>query len=209
MSEEPVTLPQGQCVQKIANDKHVGRVAFQQALDDGRFARFLDGLKMGEYVPPKGARIEVVRIRFKPDRQWQEAITKGGSNTAENFGVRKVGDQYSSIDTEEIEECLILLNCPKDDGNWDKALAWAEGAGLKRTVPCEVSAIGENHFRLHTKHEMAPVSVVATECIVGKEGLVKGDRLAFCVWLDASERKSSLFCVESLDDVYCWFAFRK
>src|SRR3989344_3691589 len=50
MSKELVTTKQTDSVQHMANAKGVGRVRFQKALDDGRFSRFLDGLKELEYV---------------------------------------------------------------------------------------------------------------------------------------------------------------
>lgn len=48
MSSKLVTLNQVESVRQMANDKKIGRAAFQRALDDGSLSRFLDTLKVSE-----------------------------------------------------------------------------------------------------------------------------------------------------------------
>lgn len=201
-----VTSNQTDSVRDMANAKGVTRAQFQAAQDDGRVARFLDSLKVDSkaVVPPQGARIHTLRVRVKLDRLWQEAVNAAGPNTPGNYNVRKVGDQYAPTGTEEIEEDLILLNYPQGDGNWDKALAWAQIQGLKNTVPREVFAIGEQYPKLHNELGLNPMYVVATtECTF------EGNRLACYVWWGDSDRGANLDWVSNFVSSDVWFAFRK
>lgn len=200
-----VSSNQTDAVRDMANAKGVTRAQFQAAQDDGRIARFLDTLKVDPtaLTPPPGVRLHTVRIRFKPDREWQESINAAGPNTPSDYNVRKVGDQYPPTGTEEIEEDLILLNFPNGDG-FDAALAWAKSKQLENTVPREVFAIGEQHPKLHEELGQNPMYVAATkECTFG------GDRGACCVWWDGSERGVDLDWVSGFDNSSDWFAFRK
>ncbi len=202
----PVTNRQTDSVRDMANAKKIGRERFQKALDDGRIARFLDTLKADalNIVPPQGARIHIVSVKVKLDRPWQEAVNAAGPNTPDNYDVRKVGDLYAPTGTEEIQEDLIMLNYPKGDGNWDKALAWAQTQGLKNTVPREVFAIGEQHPNLHTHLGVNPMYAVATtECTFG------GRRQACYVWWDDSKRGASLRWVSDFGVSGDWFVFRQ
>jgi len=200
-----VTSNQTDAVRDMANAKGVTRAQFQVAQDDGRFARFLDTLKVDltALKPPPGARLHTVRIRFKPDREWQEAVNAAGPNTPSDYNVRKVADQYPPSGTEEIEEDLILLNFPKGDG-FDAARAWARSKQLEDTVPREVFAIGEQHPKLHEELGQNPMYVAAT-----KECTFEGDRGACYVWWDDSGRGADLYWVENFGSSYDWFAFRK
>ena len=200
-----VTSNQTDTVRDMANAKRVTRAQFTAAMDDGRIARFLDTLKIDptELTPPPGARLHTVRIRFKPDREWQESIDAAGPNTPSDYNVRKVGDQYPPTGTEEIEEDLILLNFPNGDG-FDAALAWAKSKQLENTVPREVFVIGEQHPKLHEELGQNLMHVAATkECTFG------GNRYACYVWWFDSERKASLLWVLHFDNSCDWFAFRK
>lgn len=202
----PVTVSQMECGRKIANEKQVGRARFQKALDDGSFGRFLESLKveLTDIEPPQGARVHVLKVKVQQGRDWQEAVNAAGPNTPDHYNVRKVGDQYPPVGTEVIEEELILLNFPNGDGNWDKALAWAEAKGLKRTNPREAFAVGEQHPKLHEQLGQNPMYVVGTtDCSF------EGGRRACCVWWDDSGRKANLPWVEYFSGAYGWFAFRK
>jgi len=202
----PVTVSQMECGRKIANEKQIGRARFQQALDDGSFGRFLDSLKIEakDIEPPKGARIQVVRVKVEQDREWQDAINAAGPNTPSDYNVRKVGDQYAPVGKGTVETELILLNFPKGDGNWDKAMMWAEAKGFKRTNPREVFAIGEQHPKLHETIGQNPMYLVATtDCTVD------GGRNACYVWWDGSKRGAYLLWVKSFGNSCDWFAFRK
>ena len=154
-------------------------------------------------TPPRGARLHTVRIRFKPDREWQEAINAAGHNAPNDYNVRKVGDQYPPTGTEEIEEDLILLNFPNGNG-FDKAIAWAASKQLQNTDPCEVFAIGEQHPKLYEKLRQNSMYVAAT-----KDCTFEGDRSACCVWWSDWGRKAHLYGVEYFDNSDDWFAFRK
>lgn len=205
MSKTLVTSNQTDAVRDMANAKRVTRAQFTAAMDDGRIGRFLDTLKVDPtaITPPPGARLHTVRIRFKPDSEWQEAINAAGLDTPNHYNVRKVGDQYPPTGTEEIEEDLILLNFLNGDG-FDKALAWAASKQLENTVPREVFAIGEQHPKLHEEFRQNPMYVAATkECTFG------GLRLACYVWWVDSERRADLRWVESFGSSDAWFAFRK
>lgn len=200
-----VTSNQTDAVRDMANAKRVTRAQFTAAMDDGRIARFLDTLKVDPtaLTPPPGARLHTVRIRFKPDREWQEAINAAGPNTPSDYNVRKVGDQYPPTGTEEIEEDLILLNFPNGDG-FDAALAWAKSKQLENTVPREVFAIGEQHPKLHIELGQNPMYVAAT-----KECTFEGHRGACYVWWDDLKRGAYLGRVEDFSYGGGWFAFRK
>lgn len=200
-----VTSNQTDAVRNMANAKGITRVQFQAAQDDGRIGRFLDTLKVDptELTPPPGARLHTVRIRFKPDREWQEAINAAGPNTPDNYNVRKVGDQYLPTGTEEIEEYLILLNFPNGDG-FDVAHVWAQSKQLEDTLPREVFAIGEHHPKLHEELGQNPMYVAAT-----KECTFEGFRNACCVWWLDSRREAYLDWVGNFDVSRDWFAFRK
>ena len=87
--------------------------------------------------------LHTVRIRFKPDREWQESINAAGPNTPSDYNVRSVGGEYPPTGTEEIEEDLILLNFPNSDG-FDAALAWAKSKQLENTVPRKCSPSESN-----------------------------------------------------------------
>jgi hypothetical protein len=200
-----VTSNQTDAVRDMANAKGVTRAQFQMAQDDGRIARFLDTLKVDPtaLTPPPGARLHTVRIRFKPDREWQEAINDAGPNTPSDYNIRKVGDQYLPTGTEEIVEDLILLNFPNGDG-FDAALAWAREKKLENTVPREVFAIGEQHPKLHEELGQNPMYVAATkECSFG------GCRIACYVWWYDSKRGAYLDWVGNFVSSGVWFAFRK
>lgn len=205
MSKMLVTTNQVNAVRDMANAKGVTRAQFQAAMDDGRIARFLDTLNEDQttLIPPTGARLHTVHIRFKPDREWQDAINAAGPNTPGNYNVRKVGDQYLPTETGEIEEDLILLNFPSGNG-FDAAHAWAREKKLENTVPREVFAIGEQHPKLHDELGQNLMFVVAT-----KECTFEGDRRACYVWWGGSEREARLRWVGSFGNGSDWFAFRK
>ncbi|OHA27004.1 MAG: hypothetical protein A3C06_04545 [Candidatus Taylorbacteria bacterium RIFCSPHIGHO2_02_FULL_46_13] len=201
-----VTSNQTDAVRDMANAKGVTRAQFQSAQDDGRIARFLDSLRGDSCVipAPSGACIHTVRIRFKPDSGWQEAVNAAGPNTPSEYNIRKVGDQYPPTGTEEIEEDLILLNYPKGDGNWNTVHAWAVTQNLTKTVPREVFALGEQHPKLHEVLGQNPMYAVATtECSFG------GGRGACYVWWVGSGRGAGLVWVDNFGDASGWFVFRQ
>ena len=220
-NNKPVTTAQLEAVRKMAREKKVGRAAFQAALDNGSFARFLDQLKADEateYVPmsdariaeltklaaKQGARIHILRrVKVKQGRDWQEAISLAGPNTPMDYNVRKpeVSAQYQPVSFKVVEKDIVLLNYPNGDG-WDKALAWGDEAKLKRTVPRETFAIGEQHPTLHNTLGQNPMYVAATtKCAFG------GVPGACFVWWRDSERRASLRWVGHFVDSCGWFSF--
>jgi hypothetical protein len=202
MSVKLVTSNQTDSVRDMANAKGVSRQEFQDALDDGRVAKFLDGLK---FAPPEGARIHILQgLRVQRDKDWQEAVTAAGPNTPGDYNVRKVGDLYLPTGTGETEGDYILLNYPSGDGSWEKALAWAAKKGLKNTIPREAFAVGEKHPNLHTELKCDSMYAVATtECTFG------GSRRACCVWWHGSRREALLRWLGDFDNASVWFFFRK
>lgn len=202
---KPVTSAQGGSLVKMANAKGIPRDAFQTWLDN-HAAGTLDDIKTGTVglKAPDGARIHIVRIKYRQDRAWAEAIDAAGLNTPADYNVRKVGDLYLPTGTQEIEEDLVMLNYHEGGGSWDKALAWASGAKLENTVPREVFAVGEQHPKLHVTLGVNPMYAVATTpCSF------EGYRQACYVWWDVSDRMAHLFWTSDFGYTYVWFLFRK
>jgi hypothetical protein len=191
----------------MANDKGVSREAFQSALEDGTFVRVLDDLKFRVIgiTPPTGARLYALHLQVKLDGDWQTAVNEAGPNTPSDYNVRKVADQYLPTGTGEVDADYILLNYPKGDGNWDKALTWAKGAKLQNTVPREVFAVGKQFPTLHRTLGLDPMYVVATTT----DCTFDGDHRACYVWWNGSVRRASLDWVSYFDDSNDWFLFRK
>ena len=194
-----IKMLDGTLIQETVNNpQHPFRVGVRE------MARTMFGVT--DIVAPPGARLHTVHIRFNPKRKWKEALEAGGPNTPSNYDVRKaeVRDQYPPTSTEEIEEDLVLLNYPSGDGNWGKALAWAQSMNLQNTEPREVFAIGEQHPKLDKQLGQNPMYVVAT-----KDCSFVGYRSACGVWWDVSDRRAGLRWVSDFDDSNDWFAFRK
>lgn len=213
MSEKyvPVTIGQVMCVRKIANEKRVGCVRFQKALNDGSFRRFLESRNVEpmDIKAPKGARVHILEVEVEQDRKWQAALNAAGPDTPKDYSVRQVGDQYPPVGKGKVKEKLILLNFPNGDGNWDKAIAWAKAKCLKRTHPREIFAIGEQYPKLHrqlgeTWRYMNLVYVVATTDI-----FFDGDRHACYVRWFGSERIVVLRWVKCFSNADAWFVFRE
>ena len=222
MEYTPVTVAQTEGLRKVANDKKVGRTLFQRALDNGSLARFLDSLKVDEemeYIPLSdariaeittvaiavGARIHVLRrVRVQQDRDWQDSINLAGPNTPMDYNVRKteVSAQYPPVSKKMVEKDIVLLNYPKGDGDWDRAIVWGQSTSLKPTNPREVFAIGGQHPTLHNTLGQNPMYVVASiECSFD------GDRNAYYVWWYGSIRRARLRRVSLFGYTSHWFAF--
>lgn len=199
-----VTSGQLDSVRQMANEKHIPRPLFQQALDDGRVARFLDSLGMGGITAPPGARIHLLTgVEVTLDRDWQEAVNVAGPNTPADYDVRKVGDLYPPTGKGKVVSDYILLNFPKGDG-WDAALAWAKEQKLENTTPREVFAVGEHHPNLHKVLGQNPAYVVATtKCAF------EGYQRACCVWWRDARRVADLLWVCDFGSSDDWFLFRK
>lgn len=203
-NETLVTSSQANVVRIMANSKGVTNVQFEAALDDGKFDRFLETLKVDSTVltPPQGGRLHTVRICFKPDRKWIEAIDAAGPNTPKEYNIWRVGEQYPISGTKEIEEDLILLNFPQK--GFCSACVWAESNRLEVTVPREVFAIGEQHPNLHNEIKQDPICVVAT-----RKCIFEGNDNACYVWWRGSERRANLLWTGNFESTGSWFAFRK
>src|SRR3989344_297436 len=198
----PVTSNQGDAIRDMANEKGVGRTKWQRAHDDKRWSKFLDSLK--EPVPPEGARIFILRATVKLDQPWPEAVAAAGPNTPDHHNVHKVSGLYVPTGSGREEREYVLLNHPNADGDWNKALAWANEEELAQTVPREAFAIGAEHPTLHNTLGMNHMRVVATtECTFG------GGRQACCVWWNGARREARLFYVSYFVDAFGWFLFRK
>jgi len=157
-----------------------------------------------QIAPPQGARIHTLRLTVQLNRPWYEAIDAAGPDTPADYHVWKVGDLYPATGTDAVEGDYILLNFPAGNGNWDKALAWAQGAGLKNTVPREVFAVGEHNSLLHRTLGVDPMFVVATtDCAF------ESRRSTCYVWWYGSSRVASLPWVSLLINSRVWFLFRK
>ena len=208
MSEKPVTSRQGEAIVDMANDKGLNCAQFQKAMDDGTWAMFLDSIKWGTVgiVPPRGARLHVVRIRVKLGRDWQEAVNsvRFGSTSMDNE-VRQVGNQYIPVGSGEIEEEIVLINYPTGTvGDWWSALAWAKREGLYRTDPREVFAIGQQYEDLLGTFGGSEVVVVATQ-----ECQFQEEPQACFVWWHDTRCEAALRWVLHFDVCSSWFAFRR
>lgn len=205
-----VTIPQAMSLRAMGNDKGVGRVRFQAAMDNGQASLFLDAVKAGrkitllsEFVAPEGGRIHELTIPVVLDEEWQAAITAGGPDTPDNYNVRKVGDQYRPSGKGTKKSRMILVNFGPNGGSWDRAIAWAaQYPQLKRSVPRQVFAISKHKPDLHRELGFNPMYVVATtECSF--EGC---QQACYAWWFDAL-REAYLFWVSRFTDADGWFAF--
>ncbi len=159
-------------------------------------------LESSKLVPPPGARLSAVWIRFQQDRDWQEALNVGAPDTLRNNKVRYIGYLYPSTGTDEIEADLIILNFP-NGGSFDKALAWATSNQLEVTAAREVFAISSLHPCLNMQLQQSLMYVVATkECVFG------GYRHTCSVWWIGPKLKAEFDPVIGSVDSHAWFAFR-
>ena len=106
-------------------------------------------------VPPVGGYIIyplTVQVRY--DQDWQKALTHAGpltspcrSSSAKKWEgyVRDIGNLWPPTPTSVKKVELILISNYTGNGDWSTACLWAHQFGLKKTVPREVFAIGENH----------------------------------------------------------------
>ena len=205
-----VTIPQAMSLCAMGNDKGVGRVRFQTAMDNGQASLFFDAVKVGrkitllpEFVAPEGGRIHELTISVVFDEEWQAAINAGCPNTPADYNVRKVGDQYRPSGKGTKKSRMVLVNFGPNGGSWDRAIAWAaQYPQLKRSVPRQVFAISRHKPNLHHELGFNPMYVVATtECTF--EG---GQRSCYAWWYGA-ERGACLSWVSCFTYANDWFAF--
>jgi hypothetical protein len=151
-----------------------------------------------------GARLHILRrVKVKQDRDWQEAINLGGPNTPMDHIARKpeVSVLYQPVSSQIVEKDIVLLSYPNGDG-WDKAMVWGEEAKLKKTVPRETFAIGEQYPTLHNTLGQNSMYVAATtKCTFG------GYPRACSVWWRDSDREAVLRWVSYFDNSSGWFSF--
>ena len=214
MSKQYLGLKPGQREQihKMAVDKRISSDRFQIfGLDNGNVATLLEAARQGrrivfapEFEPPPGGRIHILRVPVVLDRPWQEAINASGSDTPDNYNVRKVGDLYLPTGKGLVEREVILLNFGPKGGSWDGAIAWAKQYGLKRIAPRLVFAIGEHCPQLHHELKIDPMYVVATE-----ECAFEGNRQACNVWWNEHKREANLNWVSNYGNPNDWFAFSR
>ncbi len=164
------------------------------------------GKKFQVITPPTNAHLYTVRIRFKPDRTWQEALSAG--TTSKSFGsdILSVGDQYSLTGTQEIEEDLILLNYfgGVDGGSFREAIIWAKSRSLEKTVPQEVFAIGEQYPNYHQVIMQNPFVILTT-----KECIFNGARCICDLWWNCERREAGVYSNKGIRGYNKLYAFRK
>ena len=133
-------------------------------------------------------------------------MNAGASDTSRENDIMKVGGLYPATGTTRIvEEYIVLLNYPSNDGSWVKAMVWARWAKLRNTVPREVFALGELYPKLQHNIQThdSPVYVVATTgCSF------EGRRHACSVWWSDPIRDAQLMAFPICRDKNCWYAFR-
>lgn len=205
-----VTIPQVMNLRAMGNDKDVGRVRFQTAMDNGQASLFLDAVKAGrkvtllpEFVTPKDGRIHELTISVVLDEELQSAISAGCPDTPDSFDVQRVGDQYRPSGKGTRKNRMILVNFGPNGGGWNRAIAWAaQYPQLKRSAPRQVFAISKRKLSLHRELGFNPMCVVAmTKCVF------EGGQQACCAWWNDSKRRASLGWVGGFTDAFVWFAF--
>ena len=224
VTEKLATDSQGRCFIKIAREKKVPRTVIQKALNNGSIARYLDSLVADEkcgYTPmstshirrlttlakQEGARILVLRrVRVTQDLDWQDAINLVGSDTPHDSPIRmvRVGALFPPVSDSEVEIDIVLLNYPKGDGDWDKALMWADKASMNITNPREVFAIGTHNPSLHVFLGQDQIHVVAST-----EATCINQRISASVWSDDLRRGASVIYPSDCKSSSIWHAFRQ
>ncbi len=198
MSYQPVTDGQFRCAKKMAIEKGIGLRRFQEELDSGGFARYLESLR-GSILPPQDARIHFFPgIEVFLDQSWDDAVNVAGPNTPMRDDVRKIGDQYPPTGKGKVVRDYIAINFPQGDG-WQVALDWAKGQKLQKTTPREVFAVSTQHPKLHVTLGQNPMYMVST---------VEAGRPSCCVWWSDAGRVAGLSWESSFYRRYIWFLFR-
>lgn len=209
----PVTQPQALAIQKIANEKRVGRKAFQKGLDNGRIAKFLESLKTDPTSDDPNIQTRTFRMRYKQDCRWSSAIKAITSWKLTGYDVWKVGRAFPPSGSGEAEHEYVLLNYSNEDGDLWKALDWAKQNGHECTNPREAFAVLENFPGLvgelpRFRKELRIVATTVAEnttfenkmsgaCYAFLEGTTRG---AY-VNLPGNCRDDGATC--------CWYLFRK
>lgn len=209
MSDKLVTMNQSEAVRNIANAKQVGRKNFQEAIEDGRFAMFLEGLKSrsGTIRPPKNARIHALKVRVQLDQPWIEAVSAASNKPVQEdhwWGSRIVGAEtsYPPMGHGVIDENLILVNYNKPHDHIDSALVWADAVGLKTTSPRHVFAIAVQHPKLPLELEVKMMRIFPTDEV--SLTLVHTP----LVWWDDSRRGVDANGRREFPSLFSWFAFK-
>lgn len=139
---------------------------------------------MENLVPPLGGRIHLVKAKV-PFDQSQVVVNTTGPGEEEEF---------------------ILLNFPKGDGSWEKALAWAEQFRLRRTGSHKVLAVGVTLPNL--SHDAGVDD--PTAYVVATEEILDGNQSrALCVRWDGAGYMARLRWVNFYGRAFDWLAFQR
>ncbi len=144
-----------------------------------------------------------LKATVRQDRPYIEALEAGGPDTPSGCNSRKVGDLYTPVSDQEKEVEFVLLNFPKGNGSWDKALAWAKSNGYKITNPREAFAVAEQHNLRKLLDRNWLYLVATTQCSF------EGYRQAVCVGVVVSRRGAGLDRLGDFGYDRHWFLFRK
>ncbi len=224
VTEKLATDSQGRCFIKIVREKKISRAVLQKALNNGSIARYLDSLIADEkssYNPlsdkhirrlttlakQEGARILVLRrVPVTQDLDWQDAINLVGSDTPHDSPIRMVKVSALFPPASHCEDLIdiVLLNYPNGDGDWDKALAWADKASMNITNPREVFAIGTHRPSLHVFLGQDQIHVVAST-----EATCFDQRFIPSIWSDDLRSGASVIYPCDCKSPSIWHAFRQ
>lgn len=165
------------------------------------FALNLKRLSQGKpsIIPPPGARLHLLRVKWDKGRPWPEAINAAGSSNTPL--IYRMGDQYPPEEGVG-KEVIFLLNFPHGNDGWSMAIAWAEQSSLECTDPRQVFAIGEHHPNLHRKLGSNLMWVVATK----HSSFACAHQACFVRWC-GSEHWVDFARLDAFGGPTSWFAF--
>lgn len=148
-----------------------------------------------------GGRIHFLTETVQLDQEWLEAIKEAGPSTSDNHNVHKVGNLHFPTGKGKKKVKMVLVNLA-NRGDFQKALAWAEQYGLKRTSPRHIFSIGKNKPNLHKKLSMNPMHVASSEeCFFG------GIQQVCYLWWGGPDRWAGLHWASCVGGSDGWVAF--
>ena len=153
-------------------------------------------------IPPPEGMGRILSVPVDESRPWPDAVKAAGSDTGRDWGIWKVGDQYSvgAIGKLRLKQ-VVLANFSKGVQS-EEVLAWGKEQKLKPTTPRTCFAVSEHYKELHNYLGMNPMAVVTlTPCYF------KGLRRVPFVWLDDAGREVSLDRLDVGWGGLYWFVF--
>ncbi len=208
-----VTNRQSVQLANSARKNGVSRQNFSEFLKDNtRMEKFFDDLKNGNDWFKKlqteaekiGARVHLIEnLSVDYTKSHNDAAMAGGPQTGSDYNVLKVGDLYQP-ENKIINETIVLLNWPKGDRSYQKAVEWGLSNGLRKTTPHVSFVVGEKYPKFNYEIGSNPSYVVETTgCSFDVDA-----HACFVFWCGA-KRRSGLGWRSDFGSSRGWFAFRK